>query len=182
VRGILEALMKNAEFVKLLMEHRSMLHSFIYMIARDPHLTEDVLQEVSVILWSKIDEFEEGSNFGAWSRSIAYREILVARRHELRAHRYFDDDCVHQILAAYNRRSSEVETTMHRETLRHCLSSMGGHLKEILHCRYAENMSSRDIAARFSRTAQAIDALIYRGKRLLMACVRANLKAREEIA
>ena len=59
----------EAQFVQRLMEHRSMLHSFVFAIARDPHLTEDILQEVSVVLWSKFSEFKPGTDFGAWARS-----------------------------------------------------------------------------------------------------------------
>ena len=61
----------DAQFVKLLMEHRSLLHSFIYALVRDVHLAEDILQEMGVVLWTKFGEFRSGSNFGAWAREIA---------------------------------------------------------------------------------------------------------------
>lgn len=170
--------MKESTFVKLLMEHRAMLHSFVYAVVRNPHVTEDILQEVSVVLWSKFSEFQEGTNFGAWARSVAYREILVARRSEARAHRHFDDACAQAILAAYDRRSREVDTTGHRTALRQCLDSIGGDLRKVIHCRYSLQMSSREIARKFARTAQAIDALIYRGKKLLSECVRGRLDSR----
>jgi len=165
--------MREPDFVKLLMEHRAMLHSFVYAVTRNPHTTEDVLQEVSVVLWSKFAEYQEGSNFGAWARSVAYREILAARRSEMRAHRHFDEDCAHAILAAYERRSEQVDTTTHREALRQCL---GGDLRKVIHWRYGLRLNSREIARRLARTAQAIDALIYRGKKLLSDCVRGRLE------
>ena len=151
------------------------MHSFVYAIVRDPHLTEDILQEVSIVLWSKFSEFTEGTNFGAWARSVAYREILAARRSEARAHRHFDEVCAQEILAAYQRRAEKVDTTTHREALRRCMGSMGGDLRKVMHCRYALSMSSREIAGKFARTAQAVDALIYRGKKLLSDCVRVRL-------
>jgi RNA polymerase sigma-70 factor (ECF subfamily) len=168
--------MPQSDFVKLLMEHRAMLHSFIYAVTRDSHATEDVLQEVSVVLWSKFAEFQQGTNFGAWARSVAYREILAARRSEMRAHRHFDEPCAQAILAAYERRSDQVDATDHRDALRKCLGAIGGDLRKVIHCRYALRMNSRDIARKFSRTAQAIDALIYRGKKLLSDCVRGRLE------
>ena len=51
----------------------------------------------------------------------------------------------------------------------------GGDLRKVMHCRYALSMSSREIAGKFARTAQAVDALIYRGKKLLSDCVRVRL-------
>ena len=168
--------MRESDFVKLLMEHRAMLHSFVYAVTRDPHTTEDVLQEVSVVLWAKFSEFEEGTNFGAWARSVAYREILAARRSEMRAHRHFDEACAQSILAAYERRSHQVDTTTHREALRQCLSLIGGDLRKVIHWRYALHLNSREIARRLARSAQAIDALVYRGKKLLSDCVRGRLE------
>ncbi|HVR83566.1 MAG TPA: sigma-70 family RNA polymerase sigma factor [Planctomycetota bacterium] len=172
--------MRESDFVKLLMEHRAMLHSFIYAVTRDPHVTEDVLQEVSVVLWSKFSEFDPGTNFGAWSRSVAYREILAARRSEHRAHRHFDDTVAQAILAAYERRSEHVAPPDHRDALRKCLSSIGGDLRKVIHCRYGLRMNSRDIARKLARTAQAIDALIYRGKKILSDCVRGRLEGQGE--
>lgn len=173
--------MKEADFVKLLMEHRAMLHSFVYAVMRNAHAAEDVLQEVSVVLWSKFSEFEEGTNFGAWARSVAYREILAARRSEMRAHRHFDEDCAQAILAAYERRAHQVDATDHRDALRRCLGSIGGDLRKVFHCRYVLRMNSRDIARKFSRTSQAVDALIYRGKKLLSDCVRGRLEGEGQI-
>ena len=53
----------ETEFVNLLMEHRSLLHSFIYSLVRDLHLAEDILQEVGVVLGSNCSEFRPGSSF-----------------------------------------------------------------------------------------------------------------------
>jgi RNA polymerase sigma-70 factor (ECF subfamily) len=165
----------ESEFVKRLMEHRSMLHSFVYALLRDPHLTEDILQEVAVVLWSKYSEFTPGTDFGAWARSVAYREVLSARRSEARARRYMDDACAQQILAAYQRREESVDTASHRLALRRCMGQLNSDLRDIMRCRYALSMSSREIAQKFSRTAQAVDAIVYRIKKLLSDCVRTRI-------
>ncbi|RPH37969.1 MAG: sigma-70 family RNA polymerase sigma factor [Planctomycetota bacterium] len=165
----------ESEFVKRLMEHRSMLHSFVYALLRDPHLTEDILQEVAVVLWSKYSEFAPGTDFGAWARSVAYREILAARRSEARAHRYMDDACAQEILAAYQRREETVDSATHRQALARCMGQLNPDLRDIMRCRYALSMSSREIAHKFSRTAQAVDAIVYRIKRLLSDCIRSRV-------
>ena len=165
----------ETRFVQRLVEHRSMLHSFVYAIIRDPHLTEDILQEVAVVLWSKSGEFEEGTDFGAWARSVAFREILSARRSEARAQRHMDETCANRILAAYERRQAAVDTTSHRQALRKCLDGLGGSLREIVHGRYALGLSSRELALKFSKTAQAVDAIVYRARKILSDCVRDRL-------
>lgn len=167
----------ESEFVKRLMEHRSMLHSFTFALVRDAHLTEDILQQVAVVLWSKYSEFRPGTDFGAWARSVAYREVLSARRSEARARRFMDDACAQEILAAYQRREETVDTASHREALRRCMGQLNPDLRDIVRCRYALSMSSREIATKFSRTAQAVDAIVYRIKKLLSDCIRTRLVA-----
>ena len=167
----------ESEFVKRLMEHRSMLHSFAFALIRDPHLTEDILQQVAVVLWTKYSEFTPGSDFGAWARSVAYREVLAVRRSEARAHRYMDDACAQEILAAYQRREKTVDSATHREALRRCMGELNPDLRDMMRCRYALSMSSRQIATKFSRTAQAVDAMVYRLKKLLSECIRTRLVA-----
>jgi len=44
-----------------------------------------------------------------------------------------------------------------------------------MRCRYAQSMSSREIAQKFSRTAQAVDAIVYRIKKLLSDCIRSRV-------
>ncbi len=165
----------DAEFVRLLMAHRSMLHSFVYAVARDPHLTEDILQEAAVVLWTKFPEFKAGTDFGAWARSVAFREILSARRSEARAHRHLDEAVAREILAAYERRAASVDAASHRDALRECLEGLGGNLRDLMRSRYGLGLSSREIGEKLSRTAQAVDALVYRAKKLLSDCVRSKV-------
>ena len=167
----------DAQFVKLLMEHRSLLHSFIYALVRDVHLAEDILQEMGVVLWTKFGEFRSGSNFGAWAREIAYREVMSAKRREWRAHRHLDEACAFQILEAYRRREEQVDAAVYRDALRACLEKLSGNLRQVLDWRYGSKMTSRQIAERLASTAPAVDALVYRGKRALEQCVRGRLSA-----
>ena len=163
----------EATFVKLLMEHRSRLHSFIYALLRDPHLTEDVLQEMAVVLWEKFPDFRPGSDFAAWARDVAYREIMSARRAEWRARRPLNETFARAIWTAYQRRRDvEPPPAERREALRRCLDTLEAGLRRVLDWRYAAGWSSERIGSELRRTAQAVDAMIYRTKRSLEDCVK----------
>lgn len=167
----------EAQFVKLLMEHRSRLQSFVHALLRDPHLTEDVLQEMAVVLWEKFADFRPGSDFAAWARDVAYREIMSARRQEWRARRPLSEAFARAIWTAYQRRR-DVDVpppTEQREALRRCLDRLDEGLRRVLDWRYAGGRSSEEIGAKLKRTAQAVDAMIYRSKRALEACVKRRL-------
>jgi RNA polymerase sigma-70 factor (ECF subfamily) len=170
----------DVEFAKRLMEHRSRLHAFVYAFVRDPHLAEDVLQEVAVVLFEKYSDFLPGSDFGAWAREIAYREILSARRAEWRARRHLDLGLAHEIWKAFQRRRTAAEPVVHREALRRCLGGLADSVRRVLDLRYAAGLSSVEIAARLRRTAQAVDAMVYRTKRALADCVRRRMAGEAE--
>jgi RNA polymerase sigma-70 factor (ECF subfamily) len=167
----------DAEFARRLMEHRSRLHAFVYALVRDPHLTEDILQEVAMVLFAKYAEFQAGTDFGAWAREVAYREIMSARRREWRARRPLDEAFAHEIWKAFERRRSGASSppAAHPEALRRCLGTLGAGVRRVLDWRYAGGLSSEEIAARLRRTSQAVDALVYRTKRALADCVRRRL-------
>ena len=54
----------------------------MYIISQLPGSPDvrDILQEVNIVLWEKMEKFEPGSNFGAWACTIAYYKILDHRK------------------------------------------------------------------------------------------------------
>jgi DNA-directed RNA polymerase specialized sigma24 family protein len=48
---------QRKRFLELFLAHRDGLYAFIRLMVRDPDLTGDLLQEVSLVLWEK---------FGGW--------------------------------------------------------------------------------------------------------------------
>jgi RNA polymerase sigma-70 factor (ECF subfamily) len=162
-------------FVKLLMEHRSMLHGFIYAIVRNPHLAEDAMQEVASVLWTKFRRFEQGTNFGAWARAVAYREVISLLRKEKKAARHLTEPAARQLMEAYERRQERVDVTGHREAPRSCASEPKDDLRKVLSWRYEERMTSAQIGERLKRSTQAVNSLIYRTKNALADCVQKRL-------
>jgi RNA polymerase sigma-70 factor (ECF subfamily) len=165
----------DAAFAQRLMEHRARLHAFVYALVRDPHLAEDVLQEVAIVLFEKYGDFRPGTDFGAWAREIAYREIMSARRAEWRARRHLDPALALEIWTAFQRRREGPPPATQREALRRCLAGLADGVRRVLDWRYAAGLSSGEIAARLRRSAQAVDAMVYRTKRSLADCVRRRL-------
>ncbi len=53
-------------------------------ITRDPHLSEDVLQETALVGLRKIDDFTPGTDFGAWTGQITRNIALRLTRNKAR--------------------------------------------------------------------------------------------------
>jgi RNA polymerase sigma-70 factor (ECF subfamily) len=82
------------EFVALLIDHQEVIRSYIItQIPGSPDI-RDVLQEVNIVLWEKMKDFEPGTNFGAWACTVARYKVLEHRRREARRNGLliFNDD------------------------------------------------------------------------------------------
>jgi len=165
----------DEQFVKLLMEHRSMLHGFIYAIVRNPHLAEDAMQEVATVLWTKFGQFRQGTNFGAWARAVAYREVVALLRKEKKATKHLTEPAARQLMEAYERRQEHVDVADHREALRTCVDELTDDLRKLLSWRYEQRLTSAQIGERLKRSTQAVNSLVYRTKNALADCVQKRL-------
>ena len=61
----------DRRFVAQLTDNQGSLFSFLVGILGNVHDAQDALQDTNLLLLSKMANFEEGTNFGAWSRSCA---------------------------------------------------------------------------------------------------------------
>ncbi len=66
--------------VALMTRHQRRIFSYIYtLVPRRPD-ADDILQETSLVICEKFDEFEEGTDFVAWACQIAYWRVRYARQ------------------------------------------------------------------------------------------------------
>src|SRR5260221_10163530 len=56
----------------LITRHQRQVFAYIYTLVPDRHDAEDLLQETSVVICEKFDEFVPGTDFVAWACQIAW--------------------------------------------------------------------------------------------------------------
>jgi len=71
------------EFEDWVREHQSRLRAFIRALGADEVWVDDLAQEAFIVAYRRLDEFEPGTDFGKWLRSIA--RYLVANEHRKQA-------------------------------------------------------------------------------------------------
>ena len=69
-------------FTELFLRHQAELKTFVVAVVRDWGRSEDILQEVSIVLWRKFDQYDSTKPFGPWARGVAWREVLKDRRRD----------------------------------------------------------------------------------------------------
>src|SRR4051794_41905793 len=56
----------------LMTRHQRQIFSYIYVLVHNRSDAEDLLQETSLVICEKFNEFKEGTDFVAWACQIAY--------------------------------------------------------------------------------------------------------------
>ena len=138
---------------------------------RDTIATEDLVQQVFVNAYQKLDSYERGRDFGAWLRTIA-RNLL---RNELRRsgremgvlRRY------HEWLADRLERHPRAESNegFLRERLQECRQKVNGHSADVLRWRYEDGLDFGEIAAKLGRTVEAARQMLARIRIELRRCI-----------
>jgi RNA polymerase sigma-70 factor (ECF subfamily) len=156
------------EFVRRLVAVQGLLRGFILTHVQEPGRAEDVLQDVSVILWKKLDTYDPQRSFSGWALGVARNEILHARRDTARFRIVFDEDLLDQAARRYE--ALEPELDRRRLALRHCVGKMPEHYRGIVEQRYGQALPIAEVARRLGKKTGAVHMLLSRIRQALADC------------
>jgi RNA polymerase sigma-70 factor, ECF subfamily len=141
----------------------------------DAKVTEDLVQQAFVNAYLHLSQYQPGTDFAVWVKSIArnlVRQELRSRSRETRR------------LEVYRRylvdRFKDDETASKREevladALRKCREKLPDHSADVLDLRYTKAMSFEEIASGLGRTVEATRQLLSRVRLLLRDCIERRM-------
>ncbi|MEP6956448.1 MAG: sigma-70 family RNA polymerase sigma factor [Chthoniobacterales bacterium] len=170
----------RAQHLMLLMtQHQRRIFSYIYTLVPDRHDAEDLLQQTSLIVCEKFDEFTLGTDFAAWACQIAYWQVRAARQKYARAKVVFNQEIVDALAQTASELSEEVSTR--HEALARCLQKLPVRDRELVLTRYERGSSVDAAAQRSGRTLEAAYKALTRLRKLLLDCVTHQLSIEEAV-
>lgn len=156
-----------------LLENRDALCAYLYMHLRNWHETEDLFQEVSLVIMRKASAELEIRNFKAWSREIARRTLLDYWKKKKKLPLPLSDSDLQALENAWQRRNADPQSLSERmERLKICLEKLSGDLRRMLGLRYEDDFSLRQIAAEIGKTEGAVQAALSRARSALLRCMQ----------
>jgi RNA polymerase sigma-70 factor (ECF subfamily) len=159
---------------RLLLKHRHEVLAYLYSALPDYHAVEDLFQEVCLVVVQKAADFQEGSNFAAWTRTIArnkLREQLRKRSGVLLDDAFFDG-----LDRAFEEARAALDPDLRKEALRLCLSELQEGARQIVTLRYDEGLDPASIAGRMGRSRASVNSLLQRIREILKECVGRRLR------
>lgn len=165
--------MEKEALIRSFQAERFRLIAYIRALVGDPELTEEIFQEVSVVVLRRIEAFDPTKDLQAWCRGIA-RNLVLRERDRSRRLRVFDNDRIVELVdAAFEERGKE-DLDDQRFLLRNCLGRLASGSRELLQLRYQGGLSLRAIAERLERTEGAVQVALSRVRKWLADCVKAR--------
>ena len=159
------------------MAHRTMLKAYILSIVRDPHLAEDTLQDLTLVIARSWGQFDSTRAFEPWARGIAWRVAMTNLRKYRRPGLELDENVLEQIGAEIDRLGSEVELEERKQALRQCIEQLSQSNRALIRDRYFDECSYDDIAARSGRSLGALYVAFTRIHAALARCVEKHYAA-----
>lgn len=169
---------RHARFLRLYTKHQHRILAYIFTLVPNRADAEDLLQETSVLLWEKFDQFEPETDFIAWACRVAYLKILNHRKRFARSNVLLSD----ALLEAVADRVVELAPQLdrRREALRECLKRLDERDRRMIAARYEPGGDSQRAAGASGRSLQAAYKALYRIRKALFDCV--TLRVAEESA
>lgn len=145
-----------------------------YLVRLTGNLAEarDLLQNTNLTVWEKRAEFEPGSNFVAWMRTIAHNHYRNAsRRWQKRVTvPLLDSDLEQMIETRHEER--EQEETRKRRLLQICLEKLPDRQRDAVEGYYLTGHTLEELGNEAGRKANAMAQLLHRARQNLIDCVR----------
>lgn len=132
------------------------------------------MQETLATMWGKFNQFEVGTDFVAWSVTIAKYKVLEFRRKTKGSKLQFGDKLSHILEVESDQKLKE--TSKHIDALRGCVQKLA--MKEItfLKLRYENDLTFKNIAARTGMSLQGVHKAVSLIHAKLVRCIRLTLR------
>ncbi|MFD2255221.1 sigma-70 family RNA polymerase sigma factor [Luteolibacter algae] len=161
---------REGQFLQIFLRNEEDLKCYARALLPSWEAVDDVMQEVSLIVWRKMDQLRDPSEFLPWAKVIVRFECLKARRTVARDRHWFSDE-VFELLADHEFDPDEDLLTREREALESCLGKMDKAQRELVLLPYRGHGGVSQLADETGRPANALYKKIRRLREKLTQCV-----------
>ncbi len=166
----------SREFDRLLAAHERPIRLYVRSLMPGYAGADDLAQETLLKAWENRAQFAEGTNFKAWTFQIAKFLVMNQRRKLARSPVVL---LVDELLEQIDRRWMEIEdmsTEPHHVALSHCLGTLKPADRNLLHTRYATDVSLETYAEQEGTRPGTLKARLFRLRDILRDCIAGRLK------
>jgi RNA polymerase sigma-70 factor (ECF subfamily) len=160
---------RQAEFVALLSRYYRDLHACCLAMGANIHEADDIMQDASVILWQNFNEFQPGTNFLRWGRSVVRNVVRNHRRSRLRMRFEFNPALVDKLFEMQSAAEELLEIRL--TALEECLEKLTRTEQQLVRMYYREGTTLADKARERGKSPNTFHKAISRIRIRLSKCI-----------
>jgi RNA polymerase sigma-70 factor (ECF subfamily) len=164
---------KYERFVVLFTHEEPALRAFVRSLLPSWHDVDEVMQQTSIVIWKKFDQFKPGTSFMRWACVIARFEVLKYRRSKARERLVFREDLC-ELLAEEAMDSAEA-LQKERQALYECMQKLSDTDRALVGAAYAHGTSIKEVAESIGHSATAFYKKLHRIRMGLLGCIQRQL-------
>ena len=169
-----------AQFVRLLTDHQAVIRGYIRSIVPNAEDTRDVLQNTNIILWERRKDFTLGTNFKAWSFTVArFRALEHIRKNQKNSPLVFDNELLDVLVTEEQESIRPEQHDLQLNALSSCLQQLKPKDQALIQARYLDRTPLADYAEQIGSKANTLSVALHRLRVTLRKCInkRINLEA-----
>ncbi len=164
---------KNKQFIRFFTGVQVKLHAFIMACVHNRNDADDIMQDVSVILWDKFETYEVNRDFGAWAMGITKIKVMEFLRKNRRSKMVFNDS-FYQSVSDYTEQAND-DINERIEVVKNCMLKLKDNERNLLKLRYHKNLTVKQVSQITGRSSYGLYKSFARLIVCLRECVRRNL-------
>ncbi|MDB5310552.1 MAG: hypothetical protein JWO38_4754 [Gemmataceae bacterium] len=167
---------RTEAFAGLVRLYQETIWRIAAVLLRDRDATENLVQQVFVDAYLHLDQYEPGTDFGAWIRTVARnrlrKELRTASREDRRLATY-RERLTQRLRAEAGTGRDDADSYL--AALEGCREALTARDALLIRMRYERGMSFEAIAARQGQTPEAVQRMISRIRVRLRGCIEGKL-------
>jgi len=170
--------LRQQQFLRLFMASEPAVRGFVRSLVPTLNDTNDVMQEVAIVLWEKFAEYETSEDFRRWAFGVAKFKVLSWQRDRMRDRHVFGLETTELLATESERHAGRLEAQ--RAALQECLRKLSAEQRALVDSAYAPAVRIDALANHLGSTAMALYKKLHRIRLLLAECAKRELSRKTE--
>jgi RNA polymerase sigma-70 factor (ECF subfamily) len=169
---------EQLRFMRLWTAAQPAVSGYVRALVRDREVADEVLQETSLVLFRRFDEYDEQRPFVAWALGIAKFQVLSLNRDAARSRVAFDTE----LLVRFTETWGELAPGASDRSLflQDCIQRLTARARQMARLRYYDELTAEEIARQIGGSGAAVRVALQRIRQQLRDCVERQLRAEGE--
>lgn len=159
--------MKECTIEQIINDYDTQLRYLAYRYVRDWILVDDIMQDVYLKVFLKLDSFEGKSTLKSWLYRITVNQCLDYVRSKAMKSTVLTDNLEEYLTSPREFVEKEILERLEKETLQHTINSLPNDYKQTLSLYYFHDYSYKEIGDTLSKDITFVKNKLFRGRRLL---------------